>query len=328
MSVDSVPVRYKHDMPSKLRQMLKEKDCIIAPGVFDGISAHVANAAGFDALYLAGSGASGSVIGEPDLSVITGTELANTARMIVGISTAPVIADADTGFGGPLNVARTIALYEAAGVAGCHIEDQTFPKRCGQLSGKDVVDMETYLERIVAAVKARQNPDFVIIARTDARNAAQFGGQDAAEEAFEEGVKRLKAALEAGADVAFMESPRTMEEAERLVKALAPHPVMINVLPNGLTGNYTIQDCKRLGFKIAIYPCTGFIPATIAMEKSYKALRDTGTDLNNCDGWQIKDFFERVGLKSSFGFDREVAQKTRQDVNPKKYEEMKGHEFV
>lgn len=105
---------------------------MIAPGVFDGISAHVANAAGFDALYLAGSGASGSVIGEPDLSVITGTELANTARMIVGISTAPVIADADTGFGGPLNVARTIALYEAAGVAGCHIEDQTF-RTCTRL---------------------------------------------------------------------------------------------------------------------------------------------------------------------------------------------------
>ncbi|EED85152.1 predicted protein, partial [Postia placenta Mad-698-R] len=220
---------------------------ILAPGVYDGVSAHVANAAGFDALYLAGSGASGSVIGEPDLSVITGTELANTARMIVGISTVPIIADADTGFGGPLNVARTIALYEAAGVAGCHIEDQTFPKRCGQLSGKDVVDMETYLERIVAAVKARQNPDFVIIARTDARNAAQFG----------DGFARLKAALAAGADVAFMESPRTMEEGKRLVQALAPHPVMINVLPNGLTGNYKIEDCKRLGFKIAIYPCTG-----------------------------------------------------------------------
>lgn len=285
------------------------EDCIICPGVFDGISTHVASNAGFDCLYLAGSGASGSVIGEPDLSVITGTELANTARVITEISNVPVIADADTGFGGPLNVARTIALYESAGVAGCHIEDQTFPKRCGQLNGKDVVDMETYLERIVAAVKARRNPDFLIIARTDARNAAQFGGGDAGEEAFEEGVKRyveyvwtlhmltrpwsrLKAALEAGADVGFMESPRTMEEGARLVKALAPHPVMINVLPNGLTGNYKVEDCKRLGFKLAIYPCTGFIPATIAMERSYAALRDKGTDLDNCEGWQIKDFFE------------------------------------
>ncbi|RDX46709.1 Phosphoenolpyruvate/pyruvate domain-containing protein, partial [Lentinus brumalis] len=183
-----------------------------------------------------------------------------------------------------------------------------------QLTGKDVVDMETYLERIVAAVKARQNPDFLIIARTDARNATMYGGENAGEEAFQEGVKRLQAAVAAGADVAFMESPRTMEEAERLVKALAPHPVMINVLPNGLTGNYTVQDCKRLGFKLAIYPCTGFIPAAIAMEKSYKALRDKGTDLDNCENWQIKDFFERVGLKASWEFDREVAEDTKSNV--------------
>ncbi|KAH9926452.1 carboxyphosphonoenolpyruvate mutase [Fomitopsis serialis] len=313
----TTPTSFKPDMPSKLRKLMNEKDCIICPGVFDGISAHVANSAGFDCLYLAGSGASGSVIGEPDLSVITGTELANTARMITQVSDVPVIADADTGFGGPLNVARTMRCMRAQGL----------PKRCGQLNGKDVVDMETYLERIVAAVRARRNPDFLIIARTDARNAVQFGGGDAGEEAFEEGVKRLKAALEAGADVAFMESPRTMEESGRLVKALAPHPVMINVLPNGLTGNYKVEDCKRLGFKLAIYPCTGFIPATIAMEKSYAALRDQGTDLDNCEGWQIKDFFERVGLKPSFDFDRSVAENVRQDVKPSRYEEMSGHDL-
>ncbi|TBU58120.1 carboxyphosphonoenolpyruvate mutase [Dichomitus squalens] len=323
----SLPVSYKIGQAKKLRQLMKERDCVICPGVFDGISAHIANAAGFDALYLAGSGTSGSAIGEPDLSVITSNELADVARMMVGIADAPVIADADTGFGGPLNVARTIALLEAAGVAGCHIEDQTFPKRCGQLVGKDVVDIETYLERIVAAVTARQNPDFIIIARTDARNATTFGGENAGEEAFEEGVKRLKAALAAGADVAFMESPRTKEEAERLVKALAPHPVMINVLPNGLTGNYTVEDCKRLGFKLAIYPCTGFIPAAIAMERSYRALRGKGTDLDQCENWQIKDFFERVGLKASWDFDRAVAEKTRKDVQPNKYEELKPHDL-
>ncbi len=152
--------------------------------------------------------------------------------------------------------------------------------------------MDTYLERIVAAVKARRNPDFVIIARTDARNATTFGGESAGEEAFEEGFKRLKAALAAGADVAFMESPRTKDEAARLVKALAPAPVMINVLPNGLTGNYTTGDCTKLGFKLSIFPCTVFIPAAIAMKKSYQALKDKGTDLDCCDGWQIKDFFE------------------------------------
>ncbi|KAJ2990473.1 hypothetical protein NUW54_g8458 [Trametes sanguinea] len=103
---------------------------------------------------------------------------------------------------------------------------------------------------------------------------------------------------------------------------------MINVLPNGLTGNYTTEDCKRLGFKLAIYPCTGFIPAAVAMEKSYAALRDKGTDLDHCNGWQIKDFFERVGLKASWDFDRAVAEETRSEINPKKYEEMQGHDIV
>jgi len=322
-----LPVSYKTDMAKKLRELMKSEGCIICPGVFDGISTHLANAAGFSALYLAGSGTSGSAIGEPDLSVITADELADAARIMVGVSNVPIIADADTGFGGPLNVARTIALYEAAGVAGCHIEDQTFPKRCGQLTGKDVVDMETYLERIVAAVKARRNPDFIIIARTDARNATTFGGEKAGEEAFEEGVKRLKAAIAAGADVAFMESPRTKDEARRLVQALAPTPVMINVLPNGLTGNYTTQDCKELGFKLAIYPCTGFIPAAIAMQKSYRALKEKGSDLDECQGWAIKNFFECVGLKNSWEFDRQVAEETKGGVNPKKYESLEGHEL-
>lgn len=117
-------------------------------------------------------------------------------------------------------------------MAGCHIEDQVFPKRCGQLKGKDVVDLQVYLERIRSAVEARTDPDFVIIARTDARNAKSFGGDNASREAFDEGVRRLKAAMEAGADMAFMESPRTKEEMRILVKELAPHPVLINVLPN------------------------------------------------------------------------------------------------
>lgn len=225
--------------------------CLIGPGVFDGISARVASTIGFDFLYLAGSGATGSFVGEPDLSTMTATEFATIGGMMVQHTDLPVIADADTGFGGPLNIARTVRLYEHAGVAGCHIEDQVFPKRCGQLKGKDVVDLQVYLERIRSAVMARVDPDFVsgyddyckgqrlrelttpqvIIARTDARQATRYGGEKAGREAFEEGVKRLKAALDAGADMAFMESPRTEEECSELVRALAPKPVLINVLP-------------------------------------------------------------------------------------------------
>ena len=156
--------------------------------------------------------------------------------MVASQTDIPVLADADTGFGGPLNIARTIRLYEEAGIAACHIEDQVFPKRCGQLRGKTVVSMAEYVERIRSAVEARRDPDFVIVARTDARQAADFGGPSAGRPAFEEGVRRLKAALDAGADMAFMESPRTEEECATLVKELAPKPVLINVLPHVSTG--------------------------------------------------------------------------------------------
>jgi len=253
--------------------------------------------------------------------------MASLARMIVEVSDVPVLADADTGFGGPLNIARTVALYESCGLAGCHIEDQTFPKRCGQLEGKDVVNIDTYIERIVAAVRARSNPDFIIMARTDARNAVQFGGPNAGEHAFEEGVKRLKAALDAGADVAFMESPRGKDECARLVKALKGKPVMINVLPDGLTGNLTVSDCKSLGFKMAMYPCTGFIPSMIAMQRSYNMLKEKGSDLQACDGLTIKNFFEQVGLKASFAYDQDVERKVKQDAPGEKYEKLSHHDL-
>lgn len=155
----------------------------------------------------------------------------------------------------------------------------------------------------------------MIIARTDARNATGLEGH----QAFEEGVKRLKAALEAGADMAFMESPNTVEECKELVQSLAPHPVLINILPNGLTPALKTNECTDLGFKAVIYPCTGFIPAMLAMQKSYAALKNDGTDLDCCGGKQIKDFFGRMGLESAFGFDKNVVGKAQKEIH-KKYE--------
>ncbi|KAK4935181.1 hypothetical protein LTR10_023712 [Elasticomyces elasticus] len=300
--------------PKKFREALKRGKCLIGPGVFDGISTRVASTVGFDFLYLAGSGATGSRVGEPDLSVMTQTEFADIAGMMVQHTDLPVIADADTGFGGPINIRRTVQLYEHAGVAGLHIEDQVFPKRCGQLKGKDVVDMQVYLERVRSAVEARMDPDFVIIARTDARQAKKFGGTEAGEEAFHEGVKRLKAALDAGADMAFMESPRTEEECKELVKACAPKPVLINVLPHGLTPGFTTSDCQRLGFAAAIYPCTGFIPSMLAMQRSYEGLRKEGSDLKYCEGNTIKNFFVQVGLDEDFDFDNRIERFSKEEV--------------
>ncbi|KIW21423.1 hypothetical protein PV08_02003 [Exophiala spinifera] len=295
--------------------------CLIGPGVYDGISTRVASALGFDFLYLAGSGATGSRVAEPDLSVMTQTEFADIAGMMVQHTHLPVIADADTGFGGPLNIKRTVQLYEHAGVAGLHIEDQVFPKRCGQLEGKDVVGLQVYLERVRSAVEARTDPNFVIIARTDARQAKQFGGSEAGEKAFHEGVNRLKAALDTGADMAFMESPRSEEECKELVKACAPKPVLINVLPHGLTPNFTTSDCDRLGFAAAIYPCTGFIPAMLAMQKSYEGLKKEGSDLRFCEDNTIKDFFAQLGLAENFDFDDRIETFSKQEVEHTSHED-------
>lgn len=155
----------------------------------------------------------------------------------------------------------------------------------------------------------------MIIARTDARNAVGLEGR----QAFEEGVKRLKAAMEAGADMAFMESPNTVEECRELVESLAPHPVLINILPNGLTPALKIDECTELGFKAVIYPCTGFIPAMLAMQKSYAALKTEQTDLQSCDGRKIQDFFKQMGLDSDFAFDKNVADQAKKEIH-KKYE--------
>ncbi|KAK4110000.1 carboxyphosphonoenolpyruvate mutase [Canariomyces notabilis] len=298
----------------RFREGLQSGKCLIGPGIFDGISARVADSVGFDFLYLAGSGTTGSYIGQPDLSVMTQTEFANVGQMMAQNTSIPIIADADTGFGGPINVRRTIQLYEHAGLAGCHIEDQVFPKRCGQLKGKDVVDLQVYLERIRSAVEARTDPDFVIIARTDARQAKSFGGEKAGREAFDEGVRRLKAALDAGADMAFMESPRTQDECATLVKELAPHPVLINVLPHGLTRDLTTNDCQRLGFAAAIYPCTGFIPAMLAMQRSYRGLKEEGSDLKYCENQTIVQFFEQLGLKEAWDFDEGIESYSKKIV--------------
>ncbi|KAJ3300404.1 hypothetical protein HK104_000918 [Borealophlyctis nickersoniae] len=272
-----------------------------------------------------------TLIGQPDLSVITQTEMAALARTVVAASNVPVIAgkrkaafpiklksnptntniviiiippDTDTGFGGPLNIRRTVQLFEHAGVAGIHIEDQTFPKRCGQLEGKQVVALDEYLERIAACIQSRSDPDFYIIARTDARQSPNGS--------IEECIRRLNAALDVGADMGFVESPMTKEECEKVVRE-----VKGPVLPHGLTPNLTVEECRKIGFKAAIYPCTGYIPAMLGMERGYRALKEKGTDLEPCEGKQIYDFFRMVGLDECFGFDKKMVQIVKEELNPK-----------
>ena len=226
----------------KLRALLRGEAMVIAPGAYDGLTAMLVEQAGFAAVYMTGAGTSVSH-GYPDFGLLSAAEMiANADRMARAID-VPLIADADTGYGNELNVVRTVQDYERAGVAGIHIEDQVSPKRCGHLDDKEIVPREDWLAKIRAAAFARRDPEFLVIARTDARAVA----------GLDEAVARANAALEAGADMAFVEAPQTMEEVAA-VPRLVKGPCLLNVVRGGKTPDLDLGEAQRMGYKLAIVP--------------------------------------------------------------------------
>jgi carboxyvinyl-carboxyphosphonate phosphorylmutase len=237
-----------------LRQLLSAGEMFYAPGVYDGISAHLVQQAGFSAAYMTGAGTAASLTGMPDLGLTTLTEMAGQARRLASAIDIPLIADADTGYGNALHVYRTVREYERAGVAALHIEDQAFPKRCGHLAGKQVIPAGEFAAKIHAAVDARTDPELVIIARTDAR--APLG--------FDAAIERANRYAEAGADVIFVEAPQTAEEIERIPKEVAA-PVMFNLVAGGRTPRVDPGRLRGMGYAFVIVPgaCMGAAAAAI-----------------------------------------------------------------
>ncbi|KAL0578926.1 hypothetical protein V5O48_003074 [Marasmius crinis-equi] len=277
---------------TRLRQMLARPGIVVAPGICDGISARCALEAGFDCLYQSGAATTASRLGQPDLAIATLNDFAEAGQMVSSLNpSVPVIADADTGFGGPANVARTIKTYIRAGIAALHIEDQVQTKRCGHLMGKQVVSREEFLTRIRAAVLARDSipggSDFVIIGRTD---SAQVLGMD-------EAIIRLKLAAAAGADVCFIEGVKTKELLESTVNALAPTPVLVNVISGGLTPAFTYQQAEEMGAKIIIFSLVSCVAMVHAVRAAMHSLKKTGTDFISAQGMDPKKFFEVMGLQ-------------------------------
>ena len=221
---------------------LMQAGIAVAPGAYDGGTAMMVQAAGFAAVYMTGAGVS-STYGLPDYGLLTGTEMAERAGLMANAVSIPLIADADTGYGNELNVTRTVMDYEARGVAALHIEDQVSPKRCGHLASKELVSREEYIAKIRAAVAARRDADLVIIARTDARAVS---GMD-------EAVARVNAALDAGADMAFVEAVRSIEEAAAVPK-LVHGPCLLNIVIGGLTPDIGVQQAQQMGYRLAILP--------------------------------------------------------------------------
>lgn len=247
-----------------LREWVEGRNGLVVPGAYDGVSAKLVARAGFPAVYMTGYGTSASRLGLPDLGFAGLTEMVENVRQMVGSVPIPVIADADTGYGNPLHVRRTVQAYEAAGVAALHIEDQVWPKRCGHLAGKQVIPTNEMAQKIRAAVEARHDPDLLIIARTD---ALAISG-------FDDALRRAEAYAKAGADVLFVEAPTTVAEIEAIPKAL-DRPCLFNYAPGGRSPLIPLSRLRALGYGIIILPVQTLFAATRAMADYLRDLKIT-----------------------------------------------------
>lgn len=251
-----------------LRRLLKEPGIIVAPGAHNAFTAKIIEqTGGFQAVYMTGSGTTMSLIGQPDIGLLTMTEMVTQAKNLNMAVSLPIIADADTGYGNAINVRRTVQEYERAGIAAMHIEDQITPKKCGHFEGKQVISLNEMVGKIRAAVEARENADsIVIIARTDAR--AVLG--------LDEALRRAHAYLDAGAEVIFVEAPQSLEELEIVAKSIKA-PLMVNMDEGTKTPLLTVRELEKMGYKIVIFPRSAPCAAAKAIQELTQVLKETGT---------------------------------------------------
>jgi 2-methylisocitrate lyase-like PEP mutase family enzyme len=267
----------------KFAGMLRSGEMIVAPGAYDCITARMVDQAGYSACYMTGAGVA-ATLGYPDYGLVTMSEMADNAGRMTNVLNIPLIADADTGYGNELNVVRTVREYEKRGVAAIQVEDQTFPKRCGHLDNKEVVGLDEFLPKIRAAAESRKSPNFTIIARTDAR--AVIG--------FDEAVRRANAMLDAGADVAFIEAPQTMDEV-RAVPKLVKGPCLLNMVWKGKTPDVSIADARAMGFRVMIFPGMLFKAVIGTCDNVLADLKTQGKHPLPAGDMNIKAGFARVG---------------------------------
>jgi 2-methylisocitrate lyase-like PEP mutase family enzyme len=281
----------------RLRDLLAKRELIVAPGVFDGISAQLTRRTGHVAAYLTGAGVAASGFGLPDIGLVTQTEMTERARMIVSaLGDVPLIADADTGYGAGLNVVRTVRLYDDAGVAAIQLEDQVFPKRCGHLPDKQVVDAATFVQTLAVALDARSDEGMLVVARTDARAPL---GLDAA-------IERANQYAEAGADIIFVEAPQGIDEIERIAREVNA-PLLINLVLGGMTPLESSARLRELGYAIAIHPSNPLARATFAILEGLCELN--GGNPADYAPSTPADFFNLVGMAEWRELDERLASK-------------------
>jgi methylisocitrate lyase len=250
-------------MNTRVHQVLAQSGSVVFPGVYDTLSAKIVQRVGFPMSFISGYSVAATSIGEPDLGLLTQTEIVERARRVCGSVSIPIIVDADTGYGNPLNVIRTVNELIAAGAAGCFLEDQVWPKKCGHMRGKRVIERTEYIDKIRAAVEARAGRDFFIVARTDALAAVSL----------DEAIERVTQARAAGADASFVEAPESLEQMAEVGRR-APRPIVANMIEHGKTPVLPRERLVELGFQLILYPLSGIFAAAKALERIYQRLHD------------------------------------------------------
>jgi 2,3-dimethylmalate lyase len=273
---------------ARLRELLSAGPPLMAPGAYDALSARLIEQAGFDVVYMTGFGTTASLIGRPDVGLLSATEMVDNARRIVSAVDVPVIADADTGYGNAINVVRTVQLYEQAGVAGIQLEDQVMPKKCGHMSGKALIGTDEMVGKLAAAAAARTDPDLVLIARTD---AVAVQGLDAA-------IERARAFADAGADVLFVEAPTSEEDIARVAGELSGvAPLVFNWAEGGRTPPLPLERIAELGFSLVLYPIGTLLAATAGIRSLLGTLKAEGTPVSALDAVPtFEQFTDLIGL--------------------------------
>jgi carboxyvinyl-carboxyphosphonate phosphorylmutase len=288
--------------PHRLRELLTQPSPILAPGAFDCFSARLIEAAGFPAVYMTGFGTAASHLGRPDVGLLGMSEMVDQARRIVASVQVPLIADADTGYGNPINVVRTVKAYEDAGVAALHLEDQVAPKRCGHMPGKQVIAPAEMVAKIEAAVAARRSADFTIIARTDAR----------AVEGLDPALERAWQYKDAGADVIFVEALESLEEVERVAEAFRDVPLLFNWTEGGRTPPVPYSRLRELGFRIVIFPIGALLIAGRAISDLLETLQRDGTPVAAMDRMmRFQEVIDFLGVPEMRALEERFAETPR-----------------
>jgi 2,3-dimethylmalate lyase len=276
--------------PTRVQAILDRHGAVVFPGVYDTLSAKLAERAGFPMAFISGYSVSATAIGEPDLGLLTQTEIVERARRVCSAVRIPIIVDADTGYGNPLNVIRTVRELIDAGAAGCFLEDQQWPKKCGHMRGKRVIDREEYLDKVRAAVDTRSDADFFIVARTDALAAV----------GLDEAIARVTEARSAGADASFVEAPNSLDEMAQIGRR-APAPVVANMIEKGKTPVLPKQKLAELGFHLILYPLAGLFAAAHGLAAIYEKIRRDDTTLGAEQTLMAFDEFnDLIGVESKY----------------------------